>query len=108
MLRKPLEAAHVLGKLLLAVGPDRLLWGTDCVWYGSPQPLVDAFRAFTIPEWMQEQFGYPALSDAVKSRVLSANAADAYGVDTNAAARWAEDRAEWIDEALPQLRRVLA
>ena len=108
MLRKPLEAAHVLGKLLLAVGPERLLWGTDCVWYGSPQPLVDAFRAFTIPEWMQEQYGYPALTDAVKSRVLSANAAAAYGVDTGAAARWAEDRAGWIDEALPQLRSVLA
>lgn len=28
----PLEAAHVLGKLLLAVGEDRILWGTDSVW----------------------------------------------------------------------------
>jgi hypothetical protein len=28
VLRRPTEAAHVLGKLLLAVGEDRILWGT--------------------------------------------------------------------------------
>ena len=54
MLRRPVEAAHVLGKLLLAVGPDRIVWGTDSIWYGSPQPLIDAFRTFEIPERMQE------------------------------------------------------
>ena len=46
MLRRPVEAAHVLGKLLVALGPDRIVWGTDSTWYGSPQPLIDAFRAF--------------------------------------------------------------
>ena len=46
----PVEAAHVLGKLLVALGPERIVWGTDSTWYGSPQPLIDAFRAFQIPE----------------------------------------------------------
>ena len=50
------------GKLLTALGPDRIMWGTDSIWYGSPQPLIDAFRAFQIPESFQEQFGYPALT----------------------------------------------
>ena len=49
MLRRPVEAAHVLGKLLVALGPERIVWGTDCAWYGSPQPLIDAFRAFRDP-----------------------------------------------------------
>ena len=49
MLRRPREAAHVLGKLLLAVGEDRILWGTDSVWYGPPQSLIDAFRASKSP-----------------------------------------------------------
>ena len=49
MLRRPREAAHVLGKLLAALGPERILWGTDSIWYGSPQPLIDAFRAFDDP-----------------------------------------------------------
>ena len=81
MLRRPVEAAHVLGKLLVQFGPERILWGTDSTWYGSPQPLIDAFRAFTIPEAMQEQFGYPALTDAVKARILGTNAGDLYGID---------------------------
>ena len=60
MLRRPVEAAHVLGKLLVALGPERIVWGTDSTWYGSPQPLIDAFRAFTIPERMQEELRVPA------------------------------------------------
>ncbi len=91
MLRRPHEAAHVLGKLLLAVGADRILWGTDSVWYGAPQPLIDAFRAFTIPERMQEQFGYPALSDSVKAKILGENAAALYGVDLDHAG-WARGK----------------
>ncbi|MGZ7000310.1 MAG: amidohydrolase family protein, partial [Acidimicrobiia bacterium] len=81
MLRRPVEAAHVLGKLLVHFGPERILWGTDSTWYGSPQPLIDAFCAFTIPERMQDEFGYPALTDAMKDRILGANAAALYGLD---------------------------
>ncbi|MGZ4796343.1 MAG: amidohydrolase family protein [Acidimicrobiia bacterium] len=81
VLRRPVEAAHVLGKLLVHFGPERILWGTDSTWYGSPQPLIDAFCAFTIPERMQDEFGYPALTDAMKDRILGANAAALYGLD---------------------------
>ena len=81
VLRRPVEAAHVLGKLLAHFGPERILWGTDCTWYGSPQPLIDAFRAFTIPERMQAEFGYPPLTDSVKERILGANAAALYDID---------------------------
>jgi len=81
VLRRPVEAAHVLGKLLVQFGPERILWGTDSTWYGSPQPLIDAFRAFTIPERMQAEFGYPPLTDAVKARILGTNAASLYGID---------------------------
>jgi predicted TIM-barrel fold metal-dependent hydrolase len=88
----------VLGKLLVALGPERILWGTDSVWYGPPQPLIDAFRAFTIPEWMQERYGYPALTPAIKAAILGANATRLYGVDPPApgvdAAALAAARAE--------------
>jgi predicted TIM-barrel fold metal-dependent hydrolase len=84
MLRRPVEAAHVLGKLLVALGPERIVWGTDSTWYGSPQPLIDAFRAFRIPPRMQEEFGYPALTTADKDRILSANAQELYGVSDDA------------------------
>ena len=103
MLRRPLEAAHVLGKLLVALGPERIVWGTDCAWYGSPQPLIDAFRAFVIPEEMQAQFGYPALTPAIKERILSTNAQALYGFT-------AEKRldGDWAANAAVELQRAIA
>ncbi|HIE94782.1 MAG TPA: hypothetical protein EYQ83_18695, partial [Acidobacteria bacterium] len=37
LIRRPDEAAHVLSKLLLAVGEDNVLWGSDSIWYGPTQ-----------------------------------------------------------------------
>ena len=98
---RPREAAHVLGKLLLAVGENNVLWGTDSMWYGPTQQLIDAFRAFQIPLDMQEEFGYPALTDAAKENILSNNAARLYGIDVAEARRNAEnDDLASIKEAL--------
>jgi len=103
---RPEEAAHVLGKLLLAVGEDNVLWGTDSVWYGSAQPLIDAFRAFHIPEEYQERFGYPALSDTAKDKILGLNAARVYGVDVQSARRAAqEDDLGWLRLAVQEFSR---
>jgi uncharacterized protein len=74
LMGSPDEAAHVLGKLLVAFGPERILWGTDSIWYGSPQDQIAALRTFEITPAFQEQFGYPALTPAVKRRVLGQNA----------------------------------
>jgi predicted TIM-barrel fold metal-dependent hydrolase len=81
VMREPDQAAHVLGKLLAHLGEDNVVWGTDSIWYGSPQPQIDAFRAFTISEEFQERFGYPPLTDAVKAKVLGLNGARVYGVE---------------------------
>ncbi len=109
MLRRPVEAAHVLGKLLVALGPDRIVWGTDSTWYGSPQPLIDAFRAFRIPERMQAEFGYPALTIDITERILSANAQRLYGVTdhTLQAADRERDRS-WVTNATPELLQAIA
>jgi hypothetical protein len=74
------DAAHVLGKLLAHLGPERILWGTDSIWYGSPQGQIDAFRTFTISEEFQERFGYPALTDETKRLILGGNAQRLYGL----------------------------
>jgi hypothetical protein len=39
-------AAHLIGKLVYYVGPRRVVWGTDSLWYGSPQAVITAFRRF--------------------------------------------------------------
>ena len=44
VMRYPTQAAHVLGKLLKHVGEDNVVWGTDCLFYGSPQDQIQAFR----------------------------------------------------------------
>lgn len=76
----PDQAAHVLGKLLLAVGEDNVLWGTDSIWYGSPQDQIAALRAFTITPEYQERFGYPELTDTIKRKILGENAVRALAI----------------------------
>ena len=108
MLRRPVEAAHVLGKLLVALGPERIIWGTDSIWYGSPQPLIDAFRAFQIPAAMQEQFGYPALDAPTKELILGRNARRVYEIADATLAAVAEERdRSWVANAAPALQRAL-
>jgi hypothetical protein len=80
VMREPETAAHVLGKVLTAVGPSNVLWGTDSIWYGSPQPQIEAFRAFEVTPEYQERFGYPALTPEVKQQILGLNAARLYNV----------------------------
>jgi hypothetical protein len=101
VLSKPDEAAHVLGKLLKYVGEDNVLWGTDCIWTGSPQPLIEAFRAFEISQEFQEKYGYPALTDDIKRKVLGLNAAKVYGIDVE------EMRCTIEKSALSQVRRLM-
>jgi predicted TIM-barrel fold metal-dependent hydrolase len=86
LISRPLEAAHVLGKLLLTFGEDNIIWGTDAIWYGPTQPATDAFRAFQIPDSLCEEFGYPKLTAETKRKILGANAARVYGIDLDALA----------------------
>ena len=103
----PREAAHVMGKLLSALGEDNILWGTDSVWYGPAQPLIDAFRAFQIPEEYSQRYGYPQLTPTAKEKILGLNAARLYGLnpaDVRAAA--AKDDLAWVKAALEEYRAV--
>jgi len=84
VVRDPTTAAHTIGKLLKRVGARRVLWGTDAIWYGSPQTQLQAFRAFTISDEFQQQYGYPALTTAIKAQVLGLNAAHLFRLDPHA------------------------
>jgi hypothetical protein len=86
LMQRPTQAAHVLGKLLVHVGENNVLWGTDSIWYGSPQDQINAFRTFCIMPEFQERYGYPALSRALKAKILGLNACKLHRIDpiTNA------------------------
>ncbi len=75
------QSAHLLGKLVKYVGEDNVLWGTDCIWTGSPQPQIAAFRTFQIEPSFANEHGYAALTPEVKRKIFGLNAARLYGVD---------------------------
>jgi len=83
LMRDPDSAAHALGKLLKYVGEDNILWGTDSIWYGSPQDQIQAFRAFQISEEFQEHYGYPALTANIKRKILGLNALKPYRLEAD-------------------------
>jgi len=99
----PQEAAHVMGKLLTALGEDNIVWGTDSIWYGPSQPLIDAFRAFQIPEEYRQRYGYPQLTPAAKEKILGLNAARLYGLDPEQVrAAASKDDLAWVKAALEE------
>ncbi len=80
-LRDPDTAAHIVGKLVKHIGEKNVLYGSDCIWYGSPQDQIQAFRAFQISEAFQESYGYPRMTAELRARILGLNATRPYGVD---------------------------
>ncbi|QSX78942.1 amidohydrolase family protein [Agrilutibacter solisilvae] len=80
LMRDPDAAAHALGKLLTHLGADNVLWGTDSIWYGSPQDQIQAFRAFQISPQFRERYGYPEITPAIRAKVFGRNALKLYPV----------------------------
>jgi predicted TIM-barrel fold metal-dependent hydrolase len=81
LMRDPDNAAHALGKLFKYIGEDNILWGTDSIWYGSPQDQIQAFRTFQISQEFQDTYGYSAISPEMRRKVFGLNAAKPYRID---------------------------
>jgi predicted TIM-barrel fold metal-dependent hydrolase len=80
----PLLCGHILGMLVKHLDADHVLWGTDSIWWGSPQWQIQAFRRFQILGELLALHGYEPLTVDVKNRILGLNAATVFGVDPNA------------------------
>jgi predicted TIM-barrel fold metal-dependent hydrolase len=80
LMRDPEQAAHALGKLIRYCGEDNVLWGTDSIWYGSPQDQIQAFRTFQIAPQLRERFGYAEITPSVRAKIFGLNAARVYGL----------------------------
>jgi predicted TIM-barrel fold metal-dependent hydrolase len=98
--RDPDQSAHLLGKLIKYVGPKRICWGTDSLWYGSPQQEIIAMRRFQFTEKGKELYGLPYGLDGdvedptrkapspdrtIRNGILGRNAAEAYRINPDAA-----------------------
>lgn len=83
-MQDPAQAQHYIGKMMKYVGIDRLVWGSECVWYGCPQNQIDAFKVFRISDEYQEKYGYPEFTDQIRRKVFGLTGAKLYRVDPNA------------------------
>ncbi len=80
----PVMCMHGIGKNVKHYGSDHVIWGTDCLWWGSPQWCIDAFKRFQISDDLCEKFGYTKLTKEDKARIFGLNAAKIYGIDVKA------------------------
>ena len=76
-----------------------MVWGTDTLWYGTPQPQIQALRAFEITPEFQERYGYPALTKEIKNKIFGANSMALYGVDP------IKTKCEFTRDELEQIRK---
>ena len=80
----PTACAHLLGQIIGAFGADHVLWGTDSIWYGTPQWQIEAFRRFEMPAGLVEKHHYAPLTRGEKEQIFGLNAARVFGVDVTA------------------------
>ena len=60
----PRFCAGMMGTLIRDMGHERVFWGTDSVWYGSPQWQIEALRRMEIPEDLQKSHGFAPMGEA--------------------------------------------
>ncbi|MFQ5974661.1 MAG: amidohydrolase family protein, partial [Alphaproteobacteria bacterium] len=83
----PRFAAALLGTYIKGMGADHVVWGTDSLWYGSPQWQIEAFRRLEIPEDMRKKHGFSPLGPAdsfVKNAIFGHNSARLYNLKLRA------------------------
>jgi predicted TIM-barrel fold metal-dependent hydrolase len=80
----PRKFARLLGEAMRFVGPDRITWGTDYAGYAAQvMGAVNGLKDFQIPEDMQEQYGYPAITDEDRAKMFGLNLAGLMGIDAS-------------------------
>jgi uncharacterized protein len=78
-------AMHLLGQVLnLPGGEDRIIWGTDSIWNGSPQSQIERLRRFQMRDDVIEKYGYKQITPEIKAKIFGLNAARLYKLDVKA------------------------
>jgi predicted TIM-barrel fold metal-dependent hydrolase len=96
----PAAAAAMVAMLIKGLGPDHVLWGTDSIWFGSPQWQIEAFRRLEVPEDQQRRYGFAPLGgpeSAVKQAIFGGNGARLFGLNPA--------QASWEGDAFARQRR---
>jgi hypothetical protein len=87
-----------------------VLWGTDSIWYGSPQDQIQAFRVFQISEQLRAKHGYPEITPAIRAKIFGLNGATVYGLSAAEVKKYASrdevarERANYLERPDPHFR----
>ena len=71
------ETKRVMG---VAFEMARAAWGTDSIWYGSPQDQIQAFRTFQIAPQLRDKHGYAEITPAIRANIFGLKATRIYPV----------------------------
>jgi uncharacterized protein len=108
----PSVCAHILGQFLKYWGPERIVFGSDSLWYGAPQWQIEALWRFQIPETMAAKYGYPRLDEKARRKILGLNSARLYKLDgrtqVSAAGRYQPVPRDFPTRVPAELRATLA
>lgn len=81
---QPWKMLHRLGEALLQVGNRRICYGSEAFIWPNIQPYIDAWAGMTMPDELQDRYGYPEITRETKERVFGINFAEALGLDLEA------------------------
>ena len=87
--------AHIIGQLLQNMGSHRVVFGSDSLWYGSPQWQYEAFWRFQIPERLQEKWDYPEIKESDKRNIIGLNSARLYHVSSTKPKKFGAINDDW-------------
>ncbi len=72
--RAPYRGYHAIGEALEWCGPDKIVMGLDLP-FDETKRIVDYIRNLEMPEELQEKWGYPAITEETRAKILGLNLA---------------------------------
>jgi predicted TIM-barrel fold metal-dependent hydrolase len=81
---EPYPMLHRIGQALLRIGPDRLAYGSEGFIWPDIQAYIEMWANLEMPDELQDRYGYPGLTPAIKEKIFGRNFAEALGIDLDA------------------------
>lgn len=81
---RPRLVQKLMGELLMWVGPDKLIYGTEGSLNGPAGRFAEALMDFKIADDLMEGYGYPQITDSDKKKILGLNIAKLLDIDVEA------------------------
>ncbi|HBW35650.1 amidohydrolase family protein [Desulfosporosinus sp. BICA1-9] len=78
----PRKFGKILGEALRFAGPERIFWGTDCPGLSFVAKFaVMGMREYQFSKELQEEYGYPEITDEIRRMIFGGNLARLLGID---------------------------